>query len=103
MAEIEPFHLYSATGHHTRIHQQGKLKLSDEVAINNVCHAPRATHNLISLAMLLDAGAAVYKAERFQIVIMKKLSFTTVRLHFNRAEGSSVWKMKLPDSGRSTK
>ena len=99
---IEPFHLFAATGHHTIIRQQGCLRLSKNAGIENVCHAPRATHNLISLAVLLDGGAEVVRINRELIHIRKTVPNCNfaVNMKFQRAPGSSVWKYTLPDSLR---
>jgi Reverse transcriptase (RNA-dependent DNA polymerase)/Pol polyprotein, beta-barrel domain/GAG-pre-integrase domain len=100
--DIEPFHLFAATGHHTTVRKQGQIRLNEEVLIANVCHVPRATHNLASLAVLLDAGAEVTKITKEAIHIRRawpqiKLNVT---LKFIRVPGSSCWKLKLPDSLR---
>jgi Reverse transcriptase (RNA-dependent DNA polymerase)/Pol polyprotein, beta-barrel domain/Integrase core domain len=102
--DIEPFHLFTATGHHTVIRRQGAVRLSKDVVIGNVCHVPRATHNLLSLSTLLDAGAYVSKINAHQIVVSKSAGTgedrVTVNLSFKRAEKSGVWKLNLPSEIR---
>jgi Reverse transcriptase (RNA-dependent DNA polymerase)/Pol polyprotein, beta-barrel domain len=97
--QIEPFHLFAATGHHTIIREQGCLRLNHRAGIENVCYAPRATHNLVSLAVLLDGGAEVVKISRELIHIRKTVPNCdfAVNMQFKRAPGSSVWKFTLPD------
>jgi hypothetical protein len=93
--DIEPFHIFGATGHHTIIRKQGTIRLNPQVVIHNVCYSPRATHNLISLAVLLDGGAEVSYIDAKKITIEKKVGEHVGRISFYRFGGSSVWRLIL--------
>jgi len=95
--ECEPFHLYTATGHHTVVRKQGKVRVNSYVVITNVCFIPRATHNLISLAVLLDSGAVVDRIDQHQIKISKTVGKTTAFLKFAREPGQGVWKCRVSE------
>ena len=104
--EVEPFRMYGATGHQTTIKSMGAIQFTETIAINNVCYSPGATHNLLSLAVLLDNGATVTRIDKEMIQVTKTCmrkggKAFKVNLQFHRIPGrSGVWRMKLPDSLR---
>ena len=85
--EIEPFVLFTATGQHTQVKYQGTVRVSDKVVINNVCFIPRATHNLISLSVLLDGGAEISHMSADRITIAKRSGSIQAAMHFLRENG----------------
>ena len=106
LKDVEPFYMVGVTGHRTKITQMGSIQLSEKVVINNVCYAPNTTHNLLSLACLLDAGAHVSKINK-DLIQIKKISYgkttngpRTVLLNFERVKGTGLFRMKLPESTR---
>ena len=96
--EIEPFILFTATGQHTQVKYQGTVRLNDRMVINNVCFIPRATHNLISLSVLLDGGAEVSHVSADRITIEKSSGSVRGFINFRREIGFGVWKLKLDPS-----
>ena len=97
--DCNPFHIYSATGHHTLVKKVGLLRFSPNVCISNVYLVPRATHNLISLGRLLDGGAQVGDVTREVFTVYANIPKTKNRvwLKFKR-DSSGIYKMGLPDS-----
>ena len=102
--DIDPFHIYSATGHHSSVRKVGRLRLSEKVLISNMFVVKGATHNLISLGRLLDGGAEVETINPTNITVKRKITCTsgkttTVKMSFNRNIGG-VYRMKLPEYSR---
>jgi hypothetical protein len=103
---IEPFRMFGATGQHATVKQMGSVELSGKVSINNVCYTPNATHNLLSLAKLLDDGCDVTEITKSTIRVTKRVKFrndnhhTQIHMRFNRKPGEGVWRMMLPEHTR---
>jgi hypothetical protein len=100
---IDPFSLHGATGHHTIVKEAGKLRVNKNILIGNVYYVPRATHNLISLAVLLEGGMIITKINKHEIHITRyprgqnDIGIPIITLKFIRLPGSSVWRFKLPN------
>ena len=97
--DCTPFHIYSATGHHTLVKKVGLLRFGSNVCISNVYLVPRATHNLISLGRLLDGRAQVADVTHEVFTIYRSIPHTKskVWLKFKR-DSSGIYKMGLPDN-----
>ena len=102
LTAIDTFKLFSATGHHAVVKQQGSIELAKGVNINNVCYSATATHNLLSVSKLFDEGCECVAFNKHVLKFRKVFnrangSKVTITLTFNREQGSKVWKMHFPD------
>ncbi len=97
----EPTNVYSFTGQEVKTTGvTGSVQVNRYAAIANVTYVPDATHNLLSLPALLDAGAKVIQINKHSITLKKRNreNGSYAILRFKREPYSKkVWKLVLPE------